>query len=57
MSSDWRHVLLPSGQLDDVSGLDEAAQLVPHRDGDAATLISHLTRPDLMAVFRFGNSP
>lgn len=48
--------VLPSGQLDDVPWLDEAAQLVPNRDGNAPALVCHLAWADLMTVFRFGYS-
>lgn len=48
---------IPSGQFDDVPWLDEAAQFVPHRNGDAAGLIRHLTRADLVSIFSFSHSP
>ncbi len=53
----WRRrTVLPSGQLDDVPGLNEAAELVPHRDGDAAALIRHFARAHLVTIFGFGYS-
>ena len=47
---------VPSGELDDVSGLDEAAQLVPHGDRDAPALVRHLAGAHLVAIFRLGDS-
>lgn len=47
----------PFGQADDVPGLDEAADLVPDGDGDAARLVGHLARPHLVPVLRLGDSP
>ncbi len=41
---------IPSREANDVPGLDEAAQLIPHRDGDAAALIRHLARAHLVPV-------
>lgn len=48
---------IPFGQADDVPGLDEAADLVPDGDGDAARLVGHLARPHLVPVLRLGDSP
>lgn len=45
-----RRRFVPSREADDVPGLDEAAQLIPHRDGDAAALIRHLARAHLVPV-------
>lgn len=47
---------LPSGEFDNVTGLDETAQLVPHGDGDAAALVRHLARSHFMTVFGLGHS-
>lgn len=47
----------PSGQFDDVSRLNEAAQLIPHRDRDAAALVCHFAGSNLVAVLGFGHSP
>ena len=53
----WSGDQLPSGEPDDVSSLDEAAQLVPHGDGDAATFVGHLAGAHLMAVLGLGDPP
>ena len=37
--------------------MDEAAQLVPHGDGDAATFVGHLAGAHLMAVLGLGDPP
>lgn len=42
--------LVPSRKANDVPWLDEAAQLIPHRDGDAAALIRHSARAHLVPV-------
>lgn len=42
--------LVPSRKADDVPGLDEAAKLIPHRDGDAAALVRHSARAHLVPV-------
>lgn len=47
----------PFGQADDVPRLDEAADLVPHADGDAARLVRHLAGPHLVPVLGLGDSP
>lgn len=47
----------PFGQTDDVPRLDEAADLVPHGDGDAARLVRHFAGPHLVPILRLGDSP
>lgn len=45
---------IPSGQPDNVPRLNEAAQLVPDRDGDASALVRYLAGTHLMAILRLG---
>lgn len=47
----------PFGEADDVPRLDEAADLVPHGDGDAARLVGHLAGPHLVPVLGLGDAP
>lgn len=47
---------IPSGQLDDVPWLDQAAQLVPDRNCNAAGLIRHFTWANLVSIFCFSHS-
>lgn len=53
----WQLSAIPSGQFDDVSWLDEAAQLVPDRNCNAPGLIRHFTWANLMSIFCFSHSP
>lgn len=50
----WREIS-PFGQSEDVSGLNESSDFIPHWYADAARLISYLTGAYLMAIFGFGD--
>lgn len=48
---------IPFGEANDVPRLDEAANLVPHGNDDAARLVGHLAGPHLVPVLGLGDSP
>lgn len=49
-------VVLPSGEADDVPRLDQAAQLIPHGDGDTSAFIGDFTRPHFVSVLCLGHA-
>lgn len=56
-AGDGRGPYAPFGEADDVPRLDEAADLVPHGNGDAARLVGHLAGPHLVPVLGLGDAP